>query len=52
MIALNTVHQPRRFGLPRSGKVLLSTYLDQDGTPVSGSLLLRADEGVIAKLDP
>jgi alpha-glucosidase len=52
MIALNTVHQPRRFALPRQGKVLLSTYLDLDGTPVSGSLLLRADEGVIVKLEP
>lgn len=52
LIALNTVHQPRRFGLPTAGKVLLSTHLDLDqkGAHVSGALLLRADEGVIIRL--
>jgi alpha-glucosidase len=50
LIALNTVHQPRRFGLPTAGKVLLSTHLDQKGAHVSGALLLRADEGVIIRL--
>jgi alpha-glucosidase len=50
LIALNTVHQPRRFALPSAGKILLSTYLDQDGTSVSGALLLRPDEGAIVKL--
>jgi alpha-glucosidase len=51
IIALNTVHQPRKFALPGSGNVLLSTCLDRDATPVSGALLLRPDEGVIVKLD-
>jgi alpha-glucosidase len=50
LIALNTVHQPRRFAFAASGKLLLSTYLDQDGMPVSDALLLRADEGVIIRL--
>jgi alpha-glucosidase len=51
LILLNTVHQSRKFTLPRPGKLLLSTCLDQDGTSVSDALLLRADEGVIIKLD-
>jgi alpha-glucosidase len=50
LIALNTVHQPRKFPLPRSGKVLLSTHLDREGAAVSGALLLRPDEGVILEL--
>jgi len=50
IVALNTVHQPRRFGIPKGGTVVLSTYLDHEEAPVSGALLLRADEGVIIKV--
>jgi alpha-glucosidase len=50
LIALNTVHEPRKFHVPQSGRVLLSTRLDQEGATVSGALLLRPDEGVIVKL--
>lgn len=45
LIALNTLHEPRKFPLPRSGKVMLSAYLDREG-----GLLLRPDGGVIIKL--
>lgn len=51
LIALNTAHQPRKFPLPRSGNVMLSTHLDREGAPVSGALLLRPDEGVIINVD-
>ena len=51
LIALNTAHEPRKFSLPKGGKLLLSTYLDQEGKHVSGALLLRADEGLIIRLD-
>jgi len=50
MIALNTVHQPRRLDDPGKGTLLLSTYLDGDRSNVTGSTLLRASEGVILKL--
>ena len=50
VIALNTVHQPRKFEWKGEGKLLLSTYLDREGTKVGKSLLLRPDEGVIIKL--
>jgi alpha-glucosidase len=51
LIALNTAHEPRKFSLPKGGKVLLSTYLDKEGKHVSGALLLRADEGLVIRLD-
>jgi alpha-glucosidase len=49
VVALNTVHQPRKLEGPIEGTLLLSTYLDRERTPVSASILLRADEGVIVK---
>jgi alpha-glucosidase len=52
LIALNTKHEPRRFNGSREGTLLLSTYLDREGTRTSTSVVLRPDEGVIIKLDP
>jgi len=51
VIALNTKHEPRGFEMPRGGALLLSTYLDREGTRISSPILLRPDEGVIIKLE-
>src|SRR3954463_5156437 len=50
LVALNTVHQPRKLDWEGEGKLLLSTYLDGDVKPVAGPCLLRPDEGIIVKL--
>jgi len=50
LIALNTVHQPRKLDWEGEGQVLLSTYLDDDGGQTAGPRLLRPDEGIIIKL--
>ena len=50
LVAFNTVHQPRKLDWDGNGKVLLSTYLDEDVKRISGSYLLRPDEGIIVKL--
>jgi alpha-glucosidase len=50
LVALNTVHQPRKVEWQGAGTLLLSTYLDSDGKAMAGSILLRADEGIIVKL--
>jgi alpha-glucosidase len=50
LVALNTVHQPRKLDWEGEGKLLLSTYLDGDARPVAGPCLLRPDEGIIVKL--
>jgi len=52
IVALNTVHQPRRLENQGKGTLLLSTYLDSDRTDVTGSRLLRASEGIIMKVSP
>jgi len=50
LVALNTVHQPRRLIIPGQGTQVVSTYLDGEGTIVAGSKILRASEGLLIKL--
>jgi alpha-glucosidase len=50
LVALNTIHQPRKLEWDGAGQLMLSTYLDE-GKPIAGPLLLRPDEGIIVKLD-
>ena len=50
LVALNTAHQPRKLDWQGWGTRLLSTYLDGDGQAMESPVLLRADEGVIVKL--
>ena len=50
LVALNTVHQPRKLEWQGTGMLLLSTYLDDDGKVMGKSILLRADEGIIVKV--
>jgi alpha-glucosidase len=50
LVALNTMHQPRRLEWQGDATLLLSSYLDGDDRRVQGPLLLRPDEGVILKL--
>ncbi len=47
LVALNTVHQPRKLDCPNGGTVLLSTYLDGEDKRMAESVVLRADEGMI-----
>jgi len=48
-VLLNFSHTTRRIECP-DGNLLLSTHLDRESSPVSGSLELRSDEGVIVGL--
>jgi alpha-glucosidase len=50
LVALNTVHQPRKLEWQGVGTLLLSTYLDGEGKTIGSSILLRADEGVIVRI--
>jgi alpha-glucosidase len=50
LVALNTVHQPRKLEWSGEGTLLLSTYLDGDRQPMRGPMLLRADEGIVLKI--
>jgi alpha-glucosidase len=50
LIALSTVHQPRKCETQRLNTVLLSTHLDAENKAMPRSILLRASEGVILKL--
>jgi alpha-glucosidase len=50
LVALNTIHQPRKLEWRGSGQVLLSTYLDGQ-KQITAPVLLRPDEGIIVKLD-
>jgi hypothetical protein len=38
-------------GMARRGCRLMSTYLDNAQEPIEGPVLLRADEGLIVKLE-
>jgi alpha-glucosidase len=49
LVALNTVHQPRKVEQLGEGTLLLSTALDREQMCISGSILLRGDEGVVIK---
>ena len=48
-VMLNFSHTTRQIACP-DGQLLLSTHLDRESSPVSGSLELRPDEGVIVGL--
>ena len=50
VVALNLMHQPRRFQWQRKGTILLNSYIDKIGQDIDSSLMLRADEGIIVKL--
>jgi alpha-glucosidase len=50
-VALNIVDQPRKCIFSERGRQLLSTFLDGDVKTIDGAFLLRADEGVIIKLN-
>ena len=51
VVALNTRHEPRKLEWQGSGLQLLSTYLDNEGAPRDGPLLLRPDEGLLLKIE-
>jgi alpha-glucosidase len=51
-VALNIADQPRRCAFSKSGRLLLTTYLDRDATTIEMPFLLRANEGVIIKSRP
>jgi alpha-glucosidase len=51
LVALNLADVPATLDLPQhGGTVALSTHMDRDGEPVSDTLSLRADEGVVVRL--
>jgi len=50
LVVLNLGHQPQTFATETSGEVLLSTHLDREGERISGTIRLRADEGLIIEL--
>jgi alpha-glucosidase len=50
LVALNTVHQPRKLEWQGTGTLVLSTYLDDEGKEMGKSILLRADEGIIVRV--
>jgi alpha-glucosidase len=52
-VLLNLGHEPRRCEVEagRSGRVLLSTFLDRDGERAGDAIELRGDEGAIVALD-
>jgi alpha-glucosidase len=50
LVALNVVDQPRKLEWNGEGVLVLSTYLDGEGTLKSGPFILRANEGIILKL--
>lgn len=50
LIALNMVHQPRILPWAGAGTVLVSTYPDEAGGPVTGDRRLRPDEGLIIQM--
>ncbi len=50
-IGLNISHEPRRWEWQGRGLRLLSTYLDGSEEPIEGPVQLRADEGLIVRLE-
>jgi alpha-glucosidase len=52
LVALNTVHEPRKLEWSQPGTVLLSTTLTGDGGTLRGPTILGADQGLIIKLRP
>jgi alpha-glucosidase len=51
LIALNLSPRPQGLRIWESGAIALSTHLDRTGEHVEKTLELRADEGVIVRLD-
>jgi alpha-glucosidase len=51
VVALNFVHQPRRWEWRGCGTLLLSTGLDRQDHAVDGTIVLRPDEGIIVRVD-
>ncbi len=49
LVALNTMHQPRKWRWSGQGTLQLSTYLDREGQTIKGPVVLRPDEGVVIK---
>ncbi|MCP3402096.1 MULTISPECIES: alpha-amylase family glycosyl hydrolase [unclassified Bradyrhizobium] len=53
LIVLNIAAEPRRWTWQGSGRLLLSTHLDQTSRSLpDGSILLRGNEGVIIAIEP
>lgn len=50
LVALNTVHEPRRYAFTGAATLLLSSHLDRQNVRVADTLQLRPDEGVVLKL--
>jgi alpha-glucosidase len=50
LVALNLTAQQRSHPIPVGGEIALATGLDRDG-PVSGTITLRPNEGVIVRLN-
>jgi alpha-glucosidase len=48
-VGLNTTGEPRRWDLGEGGERLISTYLDRPHEAVEGSILLRANEGIVVE---
>jgi len=51
LIALNLVDQPRRISLPLRGELLLSTHDLMPAKKWQAPLILRANEGIVARLE-
>lgn len=50
-IGLNISGEPRRWEHDGAGEQLISTHLDRNGAQAPGQILLRANEGLVVKLD-
>ena len=53
LAALNFGHEAQTFALDPAchGQIAISTHLDREGEKVAGAIELRADEGVLVRLD-
>ncbi|WP_458757636.1 alpha-amylase family glycosyl hydrolase [Afipia sp. TerB] len=51
IIGLNIANEPREWRWAGTGTLLLSTHLDRDEQPLKGPTLLRADEGLIVRME-
>ena len=54
LIVLNLTHRPFYFNPEHeifSGTIAISTYLEREGAPISGTISLSGDEGVVVRLD-
>lgn len=54
LIVLNLSHRPAYFKAEHDtfrGTIVISTYLEREGTAVSGTILLSGDEGIVVRLE-